>query len=316
VSRLSDLAADPAATIVTAELPIVDGGDLDTVRAYLEPMARFVDAVNATDNTAGHAHASNVATAIAIAHCGVEPIMQVVCRDKNRLALQSDIVGAALFGVRNISCLTGDDVTAGDEPEARRVFDLDGPQLIRVATALKHGTYLSGRRLDPPPDLFIGAVENPSAPPIPYRTARTVKKIQAGARFFQLQICYHADRLESYLATLHRIGATTQAAFLPTICLIRGARALRFMHDHVPGIDVPATTLARIEATSDQREAAYQLALEQARHALAQPGVRGIHITDFRHDGSVGRLVTDLGLADRAGTAHEEPHAHDTAVAL
>jgi methylenetetrahydrofolate reductase (NADPH) len=208
MSKLATLAATPGAIIVTAELPIVDSGGLDAVRERLEPIAPFVDAINATDNTAGHAHASNVAVAIAIAQLGVEPIMQVVCRDKNRLAIEADIVGAALFGVRNICCLTGDDVTAGDEPEARRVFDLDGPQLIRVATKLASGTYLSGRRLDPAPDLFVGAVENAAAPPLAYRTARTVKKLQAGARFFQLQICYHADRLESYLATLHRIGVT------------------------------------------------------------------------------------------------------------
>src|SRR6478672_3140723 len=126
-------------------MPVIDGGGLDAVRTRLEQYEPWVDAVNATDNTSAHAHASNVAVAIALKLLGVEPIMQVVCRDKNRLAIQADIVGAALHGIENISCLTGDDVTAGDEQEARRVFDLDSPQLIALARVLESGRYLSGR---------------------------------------------------------------------------------------------------------------------------------------------------------------------------
>jgi len=124
------------------------GGGLDAVRTRLEQYEPWVDAVNATDNTSAHAHASNVAVAIALKLLGVEPIMQIVCRDKNRLAILSDIVGAALHGVENICCLTGDDVTAGDEPEARRVFDLDGPQAIVTAAAIGRGEYLSGRPIE------------------------------------------------------------------------------------------------------------------------------------------------------------------------
>jgi methylenetetrahydrofolate reductase (NADPH) len=309
MSTLGELCATPGATIVTAEMPLFDTGGFDAVQAHLDRLTPWVDAINATDNAAAHAHCSNVAMAVAMARLGAEPIMQVVCRDKNRLALQSDIVGASMFGVENICCLTGDDVTAGDEPQARRVFDLDGPQLVRLATTLAHGTYLSGRRLDPPPTLFIGAVENPGAPPFAYRAERTVKKLQAGARFFQLQICFHPDRLEAFMREVVRLGVSEQAAFLPTVCLVRGARALRFMHEHVPGIDVPADTIRRVESASDQREEAYQVVLEQARHALAQPGVRGIHITDFRHDDSVGRIVTDLGLVDRHG--HHQQHTDE-----
>src|SRR5213075_2242315 len=119
------------------------------VRRRAEPLIPWVDAVNVTDNTAAHAHASNVAVAIAVRQLGAEPIMQIVCRDKNRLAIQADIVGAALHGVENICCLTGDDVTAGDEPEARRVFDVDSTQLLVTARALSQGRYLSGRKISP-----------------------------------------------------------------------------------------------------------------------------------------------------------------------
>src|SRR3954467_245275 len=151
--------------VITAEMPAIDGGGVAAVRRQLAPMEDWLDAVNATDNTAAHAHASPLAVAIALKQCGVEPIMQLVCRDRNRLALQSEIAGAALHGIENLCCLTGDDVTAGDEPEARRVFDLDSIQLLVTASAMAGGRYLSGRKIQPPPRLFLGAVENPWAPP-------------------------------------------------------------------------------------------------------------------------------------------------------
>ena len=299
MSRLSERLAH-GEPVVTAELPVVDGGGLDAVRRRLEPLRPWVDAVNATDNTAGHAHASNVAVAIALVRLGVEPVLQVVCRDKNRLACQADIVGAALHGVENVACLTGDDVTAGDEPEARRVFDLDGPQLIRVASALAEGRYLYGRAIDPAPRLFIGAVENPAAPPLGARARRALKKALAGARFLQLQICYRPDRLEGFVREAVDLGLDRRCALLPTICLVSGARALRFMDERVPGISVPPELIRRVDQGSDPAEAAYALALEQARHALSLPGVAGLHLTSFRQDDAVGRLCRDLGLPARA----------------
>ncbi len=291
--------------VLTGEAPAIDGGTLESFGERIAEMAEWVDAMNATDNTAAHAHASNVACAIAISQAGVEPIIQVVCRDKNRIACQADIVGAALHGVHNVCCLTGDDVTAGDEPEARRVFDLDGPQLIRVAAGLAEGRYLSGRKLDPAPPLFVGAVENPGAPPLDYRARRAANKIAAGARFLQLQICYHPERLEAFVDELELHELTAKAAILPTILLVRGAKALAFIDREVPGIDVPAATIARIELADDELEAAYQLCLEQARHALALPGVRGLHLTDFRHDGALSRLCRDLDIPLK-----EERRAH------
>jgi methylenetetrahydrofolate reductase (NADH) len=311
MSRLRELIESGATPIVTAEAPLVDGGDLGTFGRAVEEVGHWADAVNATDNTAAHAHASNVSVAIALQRLGIEPVLQVVCRDKNRLACQADIVGAALHGVENICCLTGDDVTAGDEPQARRVFDLDGPQLVSVATTIASGRYLSGREIDPAPTLLVGAVENPGAPPLDYRPARARKKIEAGARFLQLQVCYHPDRLEAFVAALEADGTASDVAILPTILLVRRAGALDFVDGSVPGIAVPAGTVERIRAAGDQGEAAYELALEQARFALSLPGVRGIHIADFRRDGSVGRLCADLGLTPRP---ERESHAHRSPV--
>ena len=294
---LQSLLESRARPVLTAELPSVDGGGLDKVHKHLESVAPYVDAINATDNPAAHAHASNVSIAIAMLQAGVEPIMQVVCRDKNRLAIQADIVGASMHGVRNICALTGDDVTAGDEPEARRVFDLDGPQVVAVAQGLAEGHYVSGRKIDPAPELFIGAVENPFAPPVPYRVERAKIKSDAGARFLQTQIGYQPKLLEQFVSGCIDNGVTEKTAMLVTVVLVKRAGAMRFMDREVPGISVPAEVIDRVASASDEAEAAYQQVLEQCQHALSLPGVAGLHLTDFRHDGSLGRLVEDLGLA-------------------
>ena len=295
MSKLEELVTKTDEKIFTVEFPVIDGEGFAKVEKYANRLRPWFDAVNATDNTAAHAHASNVASAIAMKMHGIEPIMQVVCRDKNRLAIQADIVGASLHGIENICALTGDDVTAGDETEARRVFDLDGPQLIRVASTLARGEYLSGRKLDPAPHLFIGAVENPSAPPFEYRIQRVAKKVAAGAKFLQLQISYHPDRLEKFCKGIVELGLNKLIAIIPTIVLIKGVRPLKFMNEKVPGIDVPQDVIDRVEKSNNQSEEAYLQTLEFAQHALSLPGVRGLHVTDFRHDETLERLMSDLG---------------------
>lgn len=306
MNAFEDLCRSRRRPVVTAEFPTFDGGTLDDVRAAAERIAPWVDALNVTDNPAAHAHASNTTMAVALRQLGFTPILQVVCRDKNRLAIQADIVGVSMFGVENICALTGDDVTAGDEPEARRVYDLDGPQLVRVATIMGEGTYLSGRTMTAPPHLFVGAVENPTAPPLEYRAERALKKVEAGARFLQLQIHYRPEQLEAFMAACVANGVAERAAILPTVCLTKTGRALSFMNEHVPGISVPAATIDRVANAADPKEEAYVLVRELAQHALSLPGVAGLHITDFRHDDSVRRLTEDLAIGPR----FEERHAH------
>jgi len=300
MSQFEELITKTKEQVFTAEFPVIDGEGFAKVEKYAKRLKPWFVAVNATDNTAAHAHASNVASAIAMKMHGIEPIMQVVCRDKNRLAIQADIVGASLHGIENICALTGDDVTAGDETEARRVFDLDGPQLVRLATTIGRGEYMSGRKIEPAPHLFVGAVENPSAPPFEYRVQRVAKKVAAGARFLQLQISYHPDRLEKFCQGVVAAGLDRHVALLPTIVLIKGVRPLKFMNEKVPGISVPQDVIDRVEKASDQAEEAYQQTLEFSKHALSLPGVRGLHVTDFRHDDTLNRLMTDLGRTPRS----------------
>jgi methylenetetrahydrofolate reductase (NADPH) len=297
--------------VITAEMPVIDGGGIDEVRRHLEPMEPYLDAVNATDNPAAHAHASPLAVAIALRACGIEPVMQLTCRDRNRLALQADIVGAAMHGIENLCCLTGDDVTAGDEPESRRVFDLDSPQLIRVAASLAAGRYLSGRAIEPAPKLFVGAVENPGAPPFEYRVERAEKKRAAGARFLQLQIGFDVARLARFLHAAHERGLSQRIAMIPSILLVRSAKALRFVDERVPGVEVSAATIARVAGAPDELEACADVAYELAARALELPGVAGLHFISFRRDAGIAKLCTRLGIPPRA---EREAHGYRPAI--
>jgi methylenetetrahydrofolate reductase (NADPH) len=298
VSRLEQAIA-AGRFVVTAELLTVNSGGLEAVRAHFRPYEDWVDAVNATDNTSAHAHASPLAVAIALKQLGMEPVMQLTCRDRNRLGLQADIAGAALHGIENICCLTGDDVTAGDEPEARRVFDLDSTQLVALATAMASGTYLSGKRIDPAPKLFVGAVENPGAPPYDYRVDRALKKVRAGARFLQLQISFEPERLAAFMQEAKEKALTEACAVIPSICLVRTARSLRFIDEHVPGVSVPAQIIERVERAADPEAECFEVACELAEHARALPGIAGLHLISFRREAGIARLCRRLGIPTR-----------------
>jgi len=298
VSRLED-AIDAGGFVLTAELLTVNTGGLQAVHERFAPYEEYVDAVNATDNTAAHAHASPLAVAVALQQLGMEPVMQLVCRDRNRLALEAEIAGAALHGIENICCLTGDDVTAGDEPEARRVFDLDSIQLLVTANAMRAGRYLSGRKIDPAPKLYLGAVENPAAPPVEHRVERALKKVRAGARFLQLQVGFAREPLERFMHDAVASGLAEQAAILPSICLVRSPSALRFIDEKVPGISVSADVIERCERAADPEAECFDVACELAEHARSLPGVRGLHLISFRKEAGIARLCARLGIPTR-----------------
>ena len=298
MSRLED-AISAGRFVVTAELLTVNAGGLDAVRERFEPFEDYVDATNATDNTAAHAHASPLAVAIALKQLGMEPVMQLTCRDRNRLALEAEIAGAALHGIENICCLTGDDVTAGDEPEARRVFDLDSIQLLALGSSMMQGTYLSGRKLDPAPKLLLGAVENAGAPPYDYRVERAWKKVRAGARFLQLQVSFEPELLAAFMSEAVDKALANACALIPSICLVRSPSALRYMDEHVPGISVPAAMIERCERAGDPEQACFDVACELAEHARSLPGVAGLHLISFRKEAGIARLCQRLHIPTR-----------------
>jgi methylenetetrahydrofolate reductase (NADPH) len=312
VSRLRDK-IERGARVITAEMPTIDGAGLAEAERQLAFMADYLDAVNATDNAAAHAHVSPLALSLAIQRAGMEPIMQLTCRDRNRLALEAEIMGAAMHGIENVCCLTGDDVTAGDEPEARRVFDLDSIQLVAMARGMANGRYLSGRAIEPAPPLFIGAVENPGAPPYPFRVRRAMKKALAGARFLQLQICFEPHLLEQFMAEAVRAGLHERVAIIPSVIIVRGAGALRYIDANVPGIAVPAEIIDGVAAVDDQLAACEDLALDLARHALDLPGVAGIHFISFRRDAGIATVCRRLGIPTRE---ERESLGHHAAVSV
>ncbi len=299
MSRLEEAIA-AGRFVVTAELLTVDAGGLDAVHERFAPFEDYVDATNATDNTAAHAHASPLAVAIALKQLGMEPVLQLTCRDRNRLALEAELAGAALHGIENVCCLTGDDVTAGDEPEARRVFDLDSIQLLALGETMRRGTYLSGRRIEPAPKLFLGAVENAGAPPYDHRVDRALKKVRAGARFLQLQVSFEPQRLAAFMAGAVAKGLAGTCALIPSICLVRSPAALRYMDEHVPGITVPAETIEHCERASDPEAACFDVACELAEHARSLPGVAGLHLISFRKEAGIARLCERLAIPTRA----------------
>jgi methylenetetrahydrofolate reductase (NADPH) len=299
--------------VVTAELPVIDGGGHAEILRQLEPMRPFVDAFNATDNPSAHAHASPLAVALGMIQSGAEPVMQLTCRDRNRLALQADLVGASMHGIENICCLTGDDVTAGDEPESRRVFDLDAIQLISLTRSLSSGRYLSGRALSPAPHFLIGAVENPGAPPFEYRVRRAAKKALAGARFLQLQICFRPELLERFMRASHETGVSDQIALIPSICILRSVGGMRFVAGNVPGIDVPPEVVSRVEQAADPELECFEIAYELASHALSQPGLAGLHFISFRKDAGIAKLCTRLGIPPRV---ERESNGYSASVAV
>jgi methylenetetrahydrofolate reductase (NADPH) len=286
--------------VLTGEMPVINGDGIATLERHLESIEPWLDAINATDNPSARAHAAPLAVAIAMRQRGVEPVLQLTCRDRNRLALEADLVGAAMHGIENICALTGDDVTAGDEPAARRVFDLDGPQLIVLARMIGEGTYMSGRKIEPPPGFFVGAVENPGTPPFETRRRRAEKKAKAGAGFLQLQMCFRPELLERFISGVHEAGVTARCAMLPSICLVGSATALRFIDERVPGVEVPAAVIERVERAADGGEECFELGCEQARHALSLPGVAGIHLISFRKDAGIERLCERLEIPPRA----------------
>src|SRR3989440_6080971 len=311
MSRLEEALA-AGRFVVTSELLTVNSGGLHAVHERFAPFKDYVDATNATDNTSAHAHASPLAVAIALTQLGMEPIMQLTCRDRNRLALEAEIAGAAPHGIENVLCLTGDDMTAGDEPEARRVFDLDSIQLLALGGTMARGTYLSGRKIDPAPKLFLGAVENPGAPPYDYRVDRALTKVRAGARFLQLQVSFRPEQLTAFCAEAVEKGLAEQCALLPSICLVRSPTALRYMDEHVPGIEVPAALIERCERAADPEAECFEVAVELAEHARSLPGVAGLHLISFRREAGIARLCQRLGIpprAERETSGHRRPVA-------
>jgi methylenetetrahydrofolate reductase (NADPH) len=298
------------AFVVTAELQATDSPDPESVYRLADLLRGSVDAVNCTDNSAAHPHIAPLAAAHLLLDRGVEPIVQLACRDRNRLALQADLVGAVALGARNVCLMTGDDVTAGDHPEAKPLYDIDAIHAIHIARRMRdQGRYVSGRNLDEPLPLFIGAVENPFAPPHDFRPMRLGKKVEAGAEFVQTQIVFNLATMREFMARCEELGLLDHVFILASVYVCRTAGSARYLRDMVPGIDVPDPIIDRMQGVPSDRQGdeGIRIALEIVEELRGMRGVAGVHLISIRGDESIVRLVQEAGLLPRPAAVEPAP---------
>ncbi len=292
-------AREPA---VTAEIGPPRGADPAAIGRKLKPLRGWVDAVNITDNQGANARLSSLAGSVLALAAGVEPVMQLTCRDRNRIALQSELLSAGALGVPNVLLMTGDHPKFGDHPDAKPVFDLDSVQLLWTARTMRdEGRLLSGRKLAPPPSWLIGAVENPFAPPAAFRASRLGKKVAAGAEFVQTQFVYDVAAFARWLAEVRELGLDERCRILAGAGPIRSLRALEHMQTGVPGLHIPPEVERRLRGVPADRVADEGMALcaEIIGELLALPGVSGVHVMAPGHEQGVPELLERAGRQRR-----------------
>jgi 5,10-methylenetetrahydrofolate reductase len=228
---------------------------------------------------------------------GYAPIMQISCRDRNRIAIQGDVLGAAAMGVANILCLTGDGVQAGDQPGAKPVFDLDCMSLLEtVRTMRDNGKFLSGRKLTTPPAVFLGAAINPFAPPYDFRPIRLAKKIAAGAQFVQSQYCFDVPMFRTYMQRVRDLGLTEKCFVLAGVGPLASAKTARWIRSNVPGIHIPDAVIKRLEGAADQKDEGKRLCIDIINEVKEIPGVAGVHVMAYRQEEYVAEIVAESGV--------------------
>jgi methylenetetrahydrofolate reductase (NADPH) len=283
---------------VTAEIGPPKGASGESVRRHAALLRDCTDAQNVTDNQGAVVHLCSLAAAGHVLQAGGEPVFQLTTRDRNRLALQSDLLGAASLGIRNVLCLTGDHQQFGNHPQARGVFDLDSVQLVGLARRLCEGRFLNGDQVKPPPELFVGAVENPFAGPLPLRVLRLGKKIAAGARFIQTQAVYDLELFRDFMAAVQEQGWDKEVFILAGVVPPKSAGTLRYI-SKIPGMVVPAELIRRVEGAADQVLEGKRFAVELIRQLRTIEGVRGVHVMAIRWEEAVPEIVSEAGLLPR-----------------
>ena len=278
--------------VITAEIsPPLSCARADLV-AKISPLKGIADAVNVTDGASARAHMSALAAAAIMVEEGVEPILQVTCRDRNRIALQSDLLGAVALGVRNFLMLRGDDPSKGDQPDAKPVFDLDTRDLIALAATMRDkGEIPPGHKIGRVPPLTIGAADLPMEPAAGWSPAGLRAKMQAGAQFAQTQFCMDAGLVSRYVARLREEGITDKLKILIGIAPLRSARSARWIRDNLFGSVIPDEIIARLEGAKDPADEGARICLELLTQLSAIDGVTGAHIMAPGHDEIVPQVI-------------------------
>jgi methylenetetrahydrofolate reductase (NADPH) len=284
---------------LTAETSPPDAASAQAVVERVECLRGLADAVNVTDGASARVHMAALAAAAVMAREGIEPVLQMTTRDRNRLALQGDVVGAAALGIRNLLCLTGDKMAAGDQPDAAEVFEIDSGELMRQIRDMRDlGQFPTGRAIDPAPRLFLGAAEMPAEPGEHWPAARLQAKIDNGTQFFQTQYCFEVDKVRRYCRALVDGGFTEQAFFLIGIGPLASAKSARWMNQHLFGVHVPDAIIARLEGADDQKAEGRAICAELLHEFSQIEGCAGAHLMVPHGEAACAQVIRESGLLE------------------
>jgi methylenetetrahydrofolate reductase (NADPH) len=279
---------------VTAELSPPDSSDPQEVFEKARIFHGSVDAMNATDGSGANCHMSSVAVCAILRRANYSVVMQVSCRDRNRIAIQGDVLGAAAIGVASILCLTGDGVQAGDHPQAKPVFDLESITLLSMLRRMRdESQFQSGRKITQPPRVFLGAAANPFMPPLDFRPIRLAKKIEAGAQFIQTQYCFDVERLKRFMSTVCAMGLHEKAFILVGVGPLASARAGEWIRQNVPGVHIPDTIIDRLAGSGNQKQEGKRICIELIQQVREIEGVSGIHVMAYRQEETVAEIIQE-----------------------
>jgi methylenetetrahydrofolate reductase (NADPH) len=287
---------------VTSECGPPRGSNGDAITSKAEMIKDYVDAINVTDNQTSVTRLCSLAACIRLKLMGLEPILQMVTRDRNRIALQSDILGAASFDIHNILCLSGDHQQFGDNPQGQNVFDLDSVQLIQTVRYMRdEGKFLGGDDIDQPPEMFVGAAANPFADPFEIRVRRLAKKVAAGAEFIQTQCIYNLAKFEHWMKQARDQGLHEKVYILAGVTPFKSAGMAKYMKNRVPGMDVPDEVVQRMSGTPKEKqpEEGLSICVESIQRLKEVEGIRGFHIMAIEWEEKVPEIVERSGLYPR-----------------
>jgi methylenetetrahydrofolate reductase (NADPH) len=285
---------------VTGELGPPRGANTEAIKKKAGHLKGKVDAVNITDNQTGVVRMASWAASLLAIQEGLEPNYQMVCRDRNRLAMQADILGAYAHGVRNMLCLSGDHQQFGDHPKSKGVYDIDSIQLISTVRGMRDdGKFLNGIEIDVPPKIFIGAAANPFAEPFEWRAHRLAKKVLAGADFVQTQCIYDMNRFREWLKQAEDMGLTEKIAILAGVTPLKSGGMARYMAKNVSGIIIPDAVIDRIVKAPKAAEEGIKLCVEQIEELREMKGVRGVHIMAIEWEHRLPEIVERAKLLPR-----------------
>ena len=287
---------------VTAECGPPRGANPEVIRKKAELLRGCADAFNITDNQTSVVRMSSLAAAVVLKHAGLEPIMQMVCRDRNRIAMQSDILGASALGINNLLCLSGDHQKFGDHPTAKNVFDLDSIQLIHAVKQMRdEGKFIGGEEIKPPPRHFIGAAKNPFADPFELRVARLAKKIAAGVDFIQTQCIFNLDKFEQWMRMVCDRGLDEKVYILGGVTPMKSLGMANYIKNSVPGMDVPDELIARIKGVPKEKreEEGIAICVESIERIKKIKGVKGVHIMAIEWEEKVAEIAKRADLLPR-----------------